>query len=217
MLHKSNFFDNIGVLFKKYPTVDLTDLFSKGQMDSKRWLVDMLVELDLPLGVVFICAGWYGSLATFLFESDLKINKIRSFDIDPLCADIADTFNRSWVMNQWEFKAITADIMDIDYQHHTWQIWSNANNRMCRPITDSPDTVINTSCEHIENFAEWYDKIPKGTLVVLQSNNFQEVNEHVNCSIDAESFSISAPMENCLFLGELELEKYTRFMKIGTK
>jgi hypothetical protein len=217
MLHKSNFFDNIGALFKKYPTVDLTDLFSKGQMDSKRWLVDKLVELDLSLGTVFICAGWYGSLATFLFEADLKTDKIRSFDIDPACADIADTFNRSAVMNQWQFKAITEDIMDIDYQHHTWQVWSNANNRMCYPITDTPDTIINTSCEHIKNFAEWYDKIPEGKLVILQSNNFSEVEDHVNCSNDAEAFSISAPMKNCLFLGELDLEKYTRFMKIGYK
>jgi hypothetical protein len=217
MLHKSNFFDNIGVLFKKYPTVDLTDLFSKGQMDSKRWLVDMLVELDLPLGVVFICAGWYGSLATFLFESDLKINKIRSFDIDPLCADIADTFNRSWVMNQWEFKAITADIMDIDYQHHTWQIWSNANNRMCRPITDSPDTVINTSCEHIENFTEWYKNIPRGTKLILQSNNYFDLEEHVNCSYNLQSFDKKTPMGITTFKGSLDLPSYTRFMKIGVK
>jgi hypothetical protein len=214
MLHKSNFFDNIGSLFKKYPTVDLTDLFSKGQMESKRWLVDMLVELDLPLGTVFICAGWYGSLATFLFESNLKINKIRSFDIDPICADIADTFNRSWVMNNWQFKASTLDISDIDYP--TQYITRRADNSTVE-LVETPDTIINTSCEHIENFAEWYAKIPNGKLVVLQSNNFVDVDEHVNCSKDAESFSVSAPMENCLFLGELELEKYTRFMKIGYK
>ena len=130
MLHKSNFFDNIGQLLNKYPDIDLRDMFSKGQMDSKRWLVDTLLELNPNMGTVFLCAGWYGSLATFLLETNLRIEKIRSFDIDPACADIADAFNRSWVINGWKFKAITEDIMNIDYSGHTWQSWSKTNRAL---------------------------------------------------------------------------------------
>ena len=193
------------------------DCFSRGQIESKLWLVKELTKLNLDLGTVFLCAGWYATLATMLFESNVKVDKIRSFDIDPSCVDIAEVFNKQWFINQWHFKSITQDIMDINYNEHTWQQWSNANNRMSYPITDVPDTIINTSCEHIENFDEWYAKIPAGKLVILQSNNFFEVDEHVNCSIDIDDFSRQTPLTSVLYSDSLQLEKYTRYMRIGYK
>ena len=193
------------------------DCFSRGQLQSKLWLVKELKKCDVELGTIFLCAGWYATLATMLFESDIKIDKVRSFDIDDTCVDIAETFNKPWFVDQWRFKSITQDIMEVNYNEHIWQYWSNANNRMSRPITDTPDTIINTSCEHIENFAEWYDKIPDGKLVILQSNNFYEVKEHVNCVGSVEEFAANAPMQNILYSGELDLPKYRRFMLIGRK
>ena len=193
------------------------DCFSRGQLRSKLWLVHELKKCNADLGTVFLCAGWYATLATMLFESDIKVDKIRSFDIDETCVDIAETFNKPWFVDQWRFKSITQDIMDVDYDEHTWQYWSNANNRMSYPIVDTPDTIINTSCEHILNFAEWYAKIPDGKLVVLQSNNYYEVEEHVNCVGSVEEFAATAPMQNILYSGELELPKYKRFMLIGYK
>ena len=193
------------------------DCFSRGQLQSKLWLVRELGKLKIDLGTVFLCAGWYATLATMLFESKINVDKVRSFDIDPSCVGIAEVFNKPWFVDQWRFKSITQDIMDIDYNEHTWQYWSNANNRMSRPITDGPNTVINTSCEHIENFAEWYAKIPINTLVVLQSNNFFQVEEHVNCVNNIEEFKTQASMSEVLYSGELELPKYKRFMLIGYK
>lgn len=191
------------------------DCFSRGQLESKLWLVRELKKCNVNLGTVFLCAGWYATLAVMLFESGIKINKIRSFDIDESCIDISETFNKPWFMDQWRFKSLTADIHEVDYTEYTWQFWSNANNRMSYPITDSPDTIINTSCEHIEQFTEWYKKIPQGKLIILQSNNYFEIEDHVNCSKNLKEFSASAPMNQILFEGELELPKYTRFMKIG--
>ena len=193
------------------------DCFSRGQLESKLWLLTELGKLNVELGTVFLCAGWYATLATMLFESDIKIDKVRSFDIDESCVDIAETFNKPWFVDEWRFKSITQDIMDINYNQHVWQYWSNANNRMSYPITDSPDTIINTSCEHIENFQEWYDLIPDGKLVVLQSNNYYEIEEHVNCVRSIEEFAVKAPMDNILYSGELDLPKYKRFMLIGFK
>ena len=193
------------------------DCFSRGQLRSKLWLVHELKKLDVELGTVFLCAGWYATLAVMLFQSNIKLDNVRSFDIDDTCVDIAETFNKPWFVDQWRFKSITQDIMDVDYDEHTWQYWSNANNRMSYPIVDSPDTIINTSCEHIANFAAWYDKIPDGKLVVLQSNNFFEVEEHVNCVNSIEEFAVKAPMQNILYSGELEFPKYKRFMLIGYK
>ena len=150
-----------------------------------------------------------------LFESKINVDKIRSFDIDDSCRQIAETFNKPWVLEDWKFKPVTEDIHDIDFNSHTYTV-TRANGTECS-LTDSPDTIINTSCEHIVNFSQWYNQIPKGRLVVLQGNDYFELNEHVNCSADQDSFSEKSPMSNTLYLGTLDCGKYKRFMKIGTK
>ena len=90
-----------------------SDCFSQGQLKSKVWLVNELKNLDLNLGTVFLCAGWYATLAVMMFENNLMIKKIRSFDIDSSCIEIAERFNKHWEMDSWRFKAITKNIFDI--------------------------------------------------------------------------------------------------------
>jgi ankyrin repeat protein len=201
------------------------DCFSRGQLLSKQWLVTELEKLDVPLGTVFLCAGWYATLATMLFESNIKVDKIRSFDIDPNCAKIAEVFNKPWFEDNWRFKASNVDIMNFNWSEvpapsdgtiGNFYYMTDSNSKQVQ-MRDNPDTIINTSCEHISNFTEWYNKIPNGKVVVLQSNNYFEVDEHVNCSVDLEDFSRQIPMSSTLYEGELQLEKYTRFMKIGYK
>ena len=43
------------------------DCLSQGQIKSKLWLLNELKKTKLDLGTIFICAGWYGTLATLLF------------------------------------------------------------------------------------------------------------------------------------------------------
>jgi len=201
------------------------DCFSRGQLQSKLWLVDELKNLDVDLGTVFLCAGWYATLAVMLFESNIKLDNVRSFDIDPSCASIAETFNKKWFMDDWRFKASTVDIMDFEWSLNpapsdgsvgNFYYNTDANAKSVQ-MKDRPDTIINTSCEHIPNFTEWYAKIPDGKLVVLQSNNYYEVEEHVNCVSDIYEFKDMAPMSTLLYMGMRELPKYTRFMLIGYK
>ena len=215
-IHNSEFFDNFGQVLKKYPDIDIKDLFSKGQMESKRWLVNELEKINEPLGTVFLCAGWYGSLAAFLFESNLDIEKIRSFDIDESCAGIAETFNRSKTMNGWKFKASTLDILGMDYPT-TYTTQRSDGTGL--ELTEMPNTIINTSCEHIStgDFIKWYNTIPVGTFVVLQTNDYFKLPEHVNCCNDLDDFSRATPIKEVLYQGKLELSKYTRYMRIGIK
>ena len=201
----------------KFPEseIALADALSLGQLQSKIWLIN---NLPSNLGTVFICAGWYGTLAALMFErANDKFDKIRSFDIDKSCASIADNVNRPWVIDGWIFKAITQDIMDIDYTGHSWQGWSNINQRYSFPIIDTPDTIINTSCEHIENFEDWYAKIPVEKLIILQSNNYFEITDHINCVNNLDEFAKQSPMNTLIYEGELQLPKYKRFMRIGFK
>lgn len=215
-IHNSQFFDNFGQVLRKFPDLDLTDLFSKGQIESKRWLVNELIKTKQSLGTVFLCAGWYGSLATFIFESGLQVEKIRSFDIDESCASIAETFNRNKTIDGWQFKATTLDICKMDYPLEYETLRSNGTSQN---LVEMPSTIINTSCEHIptDDFVNWYNKIPVGTLVVLQTNNYFKLTEHVNCCKDLEHFARLTPIQYLQFSGELELPNYTRFMRIGIK
>jgi hypothetical protein len=79
------------------------------------------------------------------------------------------------------------------------------------------DLVINTSCEHLGNFAAWYDRVPAGQLLALQSNDYFACAEHVNCVPDLAGLAAQAPMRELLFAGERKLSRYVRFMVIGRK
>ncbi len=204
--------------FKHFTLNDVefnSDCFSQGQLKSKVWLVNELKNLDLNLGTVFLCAGWYATLSVMLFEANLTINKIRSFDIDPSCVDIAERFNKHWEMNSWQFKSVTKDILDINYNKETYEIQKPDGTTVS--LTDIPDTVINTSCEHIERFGDWYNSIPVGKIVVLQTNDYFEISDHVNCSNNLEEFAQATPMGKCLYSNSIDLGKYRRFMRIGIK
>jgi len=199
---------------KSLDNIDL-DCFSRGQIASKKWLIEELKKIDKNLGTVFLCAGWYATVVPMIEEAGINFDKIRSFDIDPKVWKIAEVFNKDLVLDDWKFKATTQDIHDINYNVHKYE--TVKSNGDIETLKDSPDTIINTSCEHIENFDGWYNKIPAGKLVCLQSNNFKEIDEHVNCVTDSHHFEKMAPMSKVYYTGELQLEKYTRYMRIGFK
>ena len=204
----------VPALKKLHTEIDL-DCFSRGQLQSKKWLVDTLKELNLKLGNIFLCAGWYATIIPMLQESNIQFAKVRSFDLDPSVWKTAEIFNKGLTSDGWKFKAQTADIHDLDYDEYEYQ--TIKNNGDIETLKDSANTIINTSCEHIIDFDGWFTKIPKGKLICLQSNNYIEIDEHVNCVKDSLHFAEMAPFSKVLFEGELELEKYTRFMRIGIK
>ena len=188
----------------------ILEAFSKGQINSKQWLVDTIIDNKLDLGAVFICAGWYGTLAAMILDSDIDVDFIRSFDKDPACAEIADTLNRSWVIDGWKFKALTEDILNMNFEAP-----------VLRPETEGvpANTIINTSCEHFskEDFNKWYWTIPEGCLIILQSTNYNVIEEHVNCVSSLNEFKTHVTFDELVFEGELQTEKYIRYMLIGYK
>lgn len=179
-----------------------TDCFSRGQLQSKMWLVKELEKTKVDLGTVFLCAGWYATLATMLFESKCSIDKIRSFDMDPNCAAIAEIFNKKYLMQDWKYKAVTQDILDIDYLEHSYNTL-RSNGTEC-PLVDWPDTIINTSCEHFDHYelVMWWRGIPKGRLVVVQSNNYKAIKEHLGCVNNIDQFAELTPMSELLYAGQ---------------
>lgn len=204
--------------FKSFFVDDVSfdpDCFARGQLHSKIWLVQELERTGVELGTVFLCAGWYATLATMIFESEIPVTKIRSFDIDPTCIPISKIFNKPWLMDDWKFNTAIEDIHNIDFVQHTYTVYRSNGSEA--ELSDVPDTIINTSCEHIDKFDTWYAKIPKGKLVVLQCNDYFEIKEHINCAKDLKAFAEQTPLSEVLYSGELTLPKYNRFMRIGYK
>ena len=188
-------------------TQRILDCFWRGQIESKAWLVDQLNDLLLKgpdPQVIHIFGGWYGSLAVMLFDSaTFPIKFVRSIDIDPACEPIADHMNKYNEMNQWRFKAFTSGMDEWQYDHE-------------------PTMVINTSCEHVDQhtYDTWFDRIPVGTLVVLQGNDFFSCEEHVRCSKDLQEFEQQSRLGDILYAGAYKTDAgsgYTRFMLIGKK
>ena len=175
------------------------DSFWGGQLESKTWLVETLEKTSrITNAKIVIHGGWNGVLAAMLFNSNIGIKHITSIDIDPTCKEIATTINKKYEM-EGKFKAITADMCNYEYTEHA-------------------DIIINTSCEHITQpaYDKWLENTPKGCKIVLQSNNYFELDEHINCSNSIEDFENKSGLK-ISSSAELELPKYTRFMIIGSK
>jgi hypothetical protein len=178
------------------------DAFWAGQLDSKCWLVNTLNDYVSNPSNIYVFGGWIGVLSSMLFQcSKFEVKNIRSIDLDPWCESIADTVCQPYMI-AGSFKAITSDMKEFNYD---WDIY--------------PNVVINTSTEHIdqETYDIWYDKIPSGSLVVLQGNNFFDCPEHVRCSKSLIEFKRMNYATSVLWSGELIHDLYTRYMAILKK
>lgn len=186
------------------------DAFSSGQISSKLWLCEKLEEAFLQrqvsAPVIWIVAGWYG-LSSFLLLSRgrVTIRHIRSFDIDPKCQPVADALNENWVWQDWKFKAFTADCLNLDY-----------TNTVYGP---PPSVIINTSVEHLRD-KSWWERIPRGTFVALQSCDMDHEDHSFRC-LNLAEFAAQFPLTEIYFAGERRFTypdwEFTRFMRIGIK
>ena len=179
--------------------------FWKGQLQSKVWLVQNLERYYANTSpCIAIHGGWNGVLASLLFNSSIHPRYITSIDLDPKCENISNTVNRKY-KTVGKFNSVTAD-MTI-YEYSCEEKW---------PPT--VDIVINTSCEHItqKQYNKWLGLQPDNVFLVLQSNNFFGLNEHIRCAKTLDHF-IKQSNINTIFTGTYNTEKYDRFMIIGKK
>lgn len=180
---------------------DLGVALNRNQMRGKKWLVDQLAAtLGQAPGRVLILGGWYGVLAALLLNDErLNLEHVSSLDMNPECRAVAMSINRTAV-KAGRFEALTGDMLDFDYER-----------------VEPGTVIVNTSCEHLPDFDAWYARVPAGSLLVLQSNDYYSLDEHVNCVPDLQAFQQQAKLSDTLFAGEIELKKCTRFMLIGRK
>ena len=174
----------------------LLNSFNPSQIKSKKWLLQNIESMfgDQPLTDIVLYGGWFGSFALMLFNSDLLVDKITNVDMDP------GTKHTGEVLNQ-----------HYNYQHVT------ANMCFYKHLS-KPSLIVNTSSEHITQaeFNVWLQNQPSNVPIVIQSNDYYQVYDHVNCidSVDqlVDNVERYVNVHNSL---TLSLEKYNRFMILG--
>jgi hypothetical protein len=135
---------------------------------------------------IYNLGSWYGNMGPALVNQGIKFNQLLNVDIDPKVVDDA---------------ARVADHFDI--AHLVKQLTGDANRLNYKNLS----LVINTSCNNIEG-SEWFDRIPEGTLVALQTR-------------DMPDFKMLYPLRETLHFSKIRLEdpeeRYTRLTWIGIK
>lgn len=184
----------------RFPQARLDIAFNHKQVACKMWARD---ELHRALGgrfpSVWIVGGWYGVMAAMLFDDPrFEIGMVTSVDVDPNVGAVAAALNQAQA-KAGSFRAVTGDMYALDYTH------------------GHPDLVVNTSCEHIGDLAGWLRRLPAGTPVLLQSNDYAAEPSHVSIVRSQEEFARKAGLSQVLFSGSLQMRRYTRFMLIGRR
>lgn len=180
---------------------EVRDALSAGQLASKLWLVE---ELDNALNDnlnhhrLIIVGGWFGYLARLILTASnhrIWLEMVLTYDIEPRCKNVAYKTNYDF---EPRFKGEVQDALTYDYTR--WK---------------GPLVVINTSCEHMPDV--WAERVPEGSLIVAQSNNYRALPEHVNCVDNAEELAVKLGLKQVSYAGEMSYQKYTRFMVIGKR
>ena len=188
----------IGKISNNEDIKSIVNSVNSNQNMSKEWLVDNISQrLDFVVENPRVCvaAGWYGMLADKM--RDFTNNKVVSFDVDPKCAQYGKI-----MYPEVSFK--TADINDF----HAGQY----------------DVIMCTSCEHVsdETLNKFLRTRKEQSLVVLQSNNYFGLEEHINCKnslkefIDSLTYAVPSAKINILNSSEKRInDKFDRYMVIG--
>jgi hypothetical protein len=172
--------------------------FNEDQVESKLWLITHFPErADLSGHRVVILGAWYGLLA-------LMLDRLMPHPPAQVCCiaideEICRLARHVLSVLPSPPEVRLADMMDIDYAG----------------LGERPTIFVNTSCEHLSDFRGWRARVPRGTRLVLQSNNHAGCPEHVGWVPDLETFESEAQLSTVDFRGTLSLKHFTRFMLMG--
>lgn len=172
------------------------------QVRSKLWLLDELAKhCDLAGSSLLVLGGWYGILPLLAnWRLTSPPPQMVSIDIDGAVVEAGERIVGTMYSNV-EYRRV--DAMDLDYEALG---------------LEHPAVVLNTICEHLTDVAGWWDRIPHGQLVALQSNNHRGCADHVSAVDSVDEFKRQLPMAELLFEGALELPPWLdRYMLIGRR
>lgn len=174
------------------------DSMNESQLESKLWLVQELVKLDIKPKRVAILAGWFAQyIVSLLYDNFESIECIKNFEIDQDVKDISYKYNKRYKdSNKYQFS-----IKDV----------------MMQTMEEDFDIIINCACEHMYPMTKFYELNPDiKCLYVLQSTDDDQYDDHINCVGSPEELTEQANIIEILYSGTKLLSNgMNRFMVIG--
>jgi len=174
----------------------LLDASTTSQLQSKLWIINELINLNIHPKKVALLGGWFGHLITPLLIDELNVKHIRNYEIDE------DAIRISFKLN--------GRYKDTIYK-------TSKKNVMIDEIENDFDLVINSSCEHMFPMRKFRELNPHlKPIYVLQSTNETKYDDHINCVSSPEELANQAILEDVYFKGLKVLDNgMTRYMVIG--
>jgi len=176
----------------------LAGSFTHDLIKSKVWLLNELAQIAPQVGTIYVLGSWYGNLGVLLaLDPVVKYKRLINVETNLSMLDTSQSIlDRVGAKN---VKYMLADANTLDYR----QLGNNG-------------VVINTSLTDMQGQA-WFDRIPAGTLIAMQSRDHDPGNEAHSTQDIIDRF----PLGEIIYDGELELQdpetQYTRYMVIGIK
>ena len=194
--HNEHILKSIKFISETYTDINifyhLWNSLNDNQTESKEWLISYVTDYienteDIKRPNVLVLAGWFG-LTGFLLKQKVVCD-VTIIDKDENCALIGSQLYPSLIH-------ITKDIINFNPRNY--------------------DIIICTACEHLtdEQVNTVLSKKLKSTVVFLQSNNYNNIEGHINCKTSVDAFASSLKLKNYKKF-TLELERYDRYMVIG--
>lgn len=172
--------------------------FTHDLTKSKVWLLSELAKIQSNFSTVYVLGSWFGNLALYMtLDPMIRAKKIINVDVNP------------------EWMAQSQRMLDHVGADNVEHMLRDANRLDYRQL-GSNGAVINTGLTDIDG-REWFDRIPSGTIVVMQARDQNSGNQFSSADDILEKF----PLSQVSYSGSLQLQDpetaYRRFMVIGTK
>jgi hypothetical protein len=176
----------------------LAGSFTHDLIASKVWLLKELARIAPQVGTIYVLGSWYGNLGVLLaLDPVIRYKKLINVEADK------------------KFLQASRRIQDHIGLDNTEYMLADANNLDYRQLGND-GVVINTSLTDMEG-QEWFNRIPGGALVVMQSRDHDPGNEAHSTQDIIDRF----PLSEIIYDGQLQLAdpetEYTRYMVIGIK
>lgn len=165
---------------------------------SKVWLLQKLEQLRPRVGTVYILGSWYGNLSLYMTLQP-RLEHGRIINVDRHAGRLRTGAALLRAAGARDVENMHRDANDLDYRQ-----------------LGQDGVVINTSLNDIQG-DEWFQNIPRGTLVVLQARDHVP-NEKFSSVRDVMA---QYPLSEILYAGTRRLRDpetgYHRFMVIGIR
>jgi hypothetical protein len=190
LTHQSNLDESSGYT--------LAGSFTRDLIASKVWLLEKLEQIQQHYTTMYILGSWYGNLAVYItLQPTIQVDRIINVETDVEMLDTSQSIlDRVGATN---VKYMLSDANELDYRQ-----------------LGTAGVVVNTSLTDMQG-RDWFDNIPAGTLVAMQSRD----HDPGRAAHSTQDIMDRYPLSQVLYHGTMQLRdpqtEYTRYMVIGVK